>query len=155
LPLLTLVGCNLDLVKGPEILSFTVIDSYQVSSEIGGRDEALGINAGINVGQFTASWSVDSNSYYVQLALSRDSMGTESIRFFNTHGTQTLTTMTCRFTGALKMSCGEIGPNFPLNPEIDVSPLITALPMHAWLLLSVCDNEIYECDTRYQKVWLQ
>lgn len=148
-------GCDQEQVKGPDILSFSVVDSYLVSSENGGRDEAIGINAGINSGEFTVSWSTNSSSYYAQLALSRDAIGTETIKFFNKNGFSSAITMTCRFTTALKMSCGEIGPDFPLNPEVDVSSLITALPLNAWLLFSVCDNEVYDCETRYQKILLQ
>lgn len=150
-----LTGCDLETTEAPGIESFVVVDSYQVSSATDGYDTSVGLNPNISSGAFEVAWSIDQSDYYLSLAVALDEAGADAIQFYDGVESRATGSIDCHFTTALKMSCGDVGPDYPFNPETDVSPIIMALPMDAYLLLTVCDYEQTECDTQYQYVELQ
>ncbi len=138
--------------KNPEIYSFTIADSYQQTTS--DPDTQLQINGGISGGEFEVDYIVSQEGYYVSLSLNDRSVSGGGITFFNSvcGSSSCSVNITCRFTNDMKMSCGNIGPS---NQEVDVSSMVTAIPMDAYIILEVCNFEYTICAQQYQAVELQ
>lgn len=136
----------------PEINSFTITDSYQQTSF--DYDQQVHINGGISGGEFDVSYSASRDGYYVSLALNDRDISDGGITFFNgiCGSSSCAVDITCRFTNAINMLCGNIGPS---NQEVDVSSLVTAIPMDAYIILEVCNLEYTICVQQYQAIELQ
>lgn len=137
------------------------MDSFQNAIQSDGieQDTPVLINAGIRNGEFTVLWSVSEPGYYAALSLNGHTGTASSIGFYdqrcpNDHCTET-TQITCRFTTGMKMSCGDIGPDFPSNPEIDVTALVDQLPINRYLVLQVCRSDLTDCNSEHRAIQLQ
>ncbi len=141
-----------DEALNPQINSFTITDSYQQTSS--SFDQQMGINAGVSNGEYDVYYSVSREAYYVSLSVNDKSISDGGISFYNsTCGYSACAVdLNCRFTNAINMSCGNIGPS---NQEVDVSSIVTAIPMDAYIILEVCNSEYTICAQQYQPVELQ
>lgn len=138
--------------NNPEIYSFTIIDSYQQTSF--DFDQQVEINAGISSGEFDVSYSVSGEAYYVYFILSNQKISGGGITYYSgvCGYSSCAVDLTCRFTNAIEMSCGVIGGS---NQEVDVSPLVTSIPMDAYVILRACNSAHSICVEQYQAVELQ
>ncbi len=138
--------------NNPEIYSYTIIDSYQQTSL--DFDQQMGINAGISNGEFDIYYSISKQAYYVSLSVNDKSISDGGISFYSgTCGYSACAVdLTCRFTNTMNMSCGNIGPG---NQEVDVSSMVTAIPMDAYIILQACNLEYTICTQQYQAIELQ
>lgn len=136
----------------PRIFSFTITDSFQQTSF--DFDQQVHLNAGVLGGEFDVFYSASADGYYVSLSLNDKNNSGGGVMFFNgvCGFSSCVVDLTCRFTNAIKMSCGNIGPG---NQEVDVSSLVTAIPMDAYIILQVCNAEYSICVEQYQAVELQ
>ncbi|WP_026179898.1 hypothetical protein [Hahella ganghwensis] len=161
--LLLLAGCGSDLVEKdptPVIERFGLEDSYGKSFEMKDQDLIKGINASIQNGRFVATWSVDRDAYYAALSLSYDAKASASMQFWDDFcaadkACGDTTQIECRFSMALYMSCGLTGEEFPDNPEVYVSDMISELPKRLYLVLETCTRDFEHCDLEYHLVELQ
>ncbi len=145
----------IQISTNPEVHSFAITDSYQQTSY--DFDQPAHINGGISGGEFDISYSVSNEPYYVYLTLNNQNISGGGITFYNgiCGYSSCSVDITCRFTNAIKISCGNIGIGYPSNPEVDVSPLVTAIPMGAYIILRACNSEHSICVEQYQAIELQ
>ncbi len=150
------IGCNVSSDSDDlEINSLFFVDSYQQTSE--NYDSPVQINATIASGEFDITYDVSEENYYMNLILNDEEMSDGGTSFYNDLCRSSLcpTTLTCRFTTELKMSCEDIGIDYPGNPEVDISSLITALPTDAYIVFKLCNVEQTKCVEQQQLVQLQ
>ena len=136
----------------PKINSFSIVDSFnQTTSD---PDTQLQINAGVLGGEFGVSYDINEEAYYISLGLNDTNVSNGSVIFYNNTcgNSRCIANITCRFTNSVAMSCGVIGLG---NPEVDVSSIVTAIPMDAYLIIRACNSENSMCSESYQSVDLQ
>jgi hypothetical protein len=144
--------------SGRKIDSFRIIDSYQRNSD---EIQMPGINASIAQGEYQVFWETDSTSaYYMSLSLSHDDISQGMTIYDQYCGRKSSDCsssgeLVCHFTTSLIMSCGEIGPDFPLNTGLDLNGILTQLPEEFNLSLAVCKESLDECNYRTIPVVLQ
>ena len=158
---LVLAGCNASSIEDdfeldePSINALEITDSY--SQTVDSPDDVAAINATIAAGEFNMIIEADNDVFYVNFMLNDQQISDGGISFYNDNcgsGSCSIS-ITCRFTTELKMSCGNIGPDYPGNPEADVSSLTTALPMDAYIIIQVCNATHTTCTEQYQSIQLQ
>jgi hypothetical protein len=146
-----------------EIDNFTVVDSYNTSSNVHDPDSPIAINASIINGAFNVQWDVDSSesSYYVELSISTTQLnGGVTLPFYDArcgadiarYSCNRQVTIQCHFSYGIELSCGDIAPVDPFNIPADVTGVITALPIYAYLRMRACTPDLSTCATRYQLV---
>ena len=141
-----------DVSTIPNINSFSIVDSFNQTT--GDPDNQLQINAGVLGGEFGVSYDINEEAYYVSLGLNDTNVSNGSVIFYNNTcgNSRCIANITCRFTNSVAMSCGVIGVG---NPDVDVSSIVTAIPMDAYLILQVCNSDHSTCSESYQLVELQ
>ena len=139
----------------PSVEAMEITDSY--SQAVDHPDDVAEINATINAGEFNLVMELENDAFYVDFMLNDQEISDGAISFYNDNcGSGACSvSITCRFTTELKMSCGNIGPDYPGNPETDVSSLVTALPMDAYLIVKVCNATHTNCSEYDQRIQLQ
>lgn len=139
----------------PSINTLELTDSY--SQTVNYPGDVAAINATISAGEFDVVLSAEDGTFYVNFMLNDQSISDGGISFYNDNcgsGTCSIS-ITCRFTTEVKMSCGNIGEDYPGNPETDVSSMVTALPMDAYIVVQVCNAAHTNCTYKYQTIQLQ
>ena len=141
-----------DVSTIPNINSFSIVDSFNQTT--GDPDNQLQINAGVLGGEFGVSYDINEEAYYISLGLNDTNVSNGSVIFYNNTcgNSRCIANITCRFTNSVAMSCGVIGVG---NPDVDVSSIVTAIPMDAYLILQVCNSDHSTCSESYQLVELQ
>ena len=136
----------------PEIISYAITDSYNQTTN--DRDFKLQINAGILGGEFGVSYYINDDAYSVSLAVNNTNVSDGALIFYSgICGSSACTVnMSCRSTNSVTMYCGVVSAD---NPEVDVSSIVTAIPMDAYLILQVCNSDHSTCSESYQLVELQ
>ena len=119
------------------------------------------INAGVNGGEFSISWDVDSSDpYHVDMYLSDDNtLGSDvkilsqncgSVSFL--YNCDTTAVFDCRFTSSNKMSCGTISA---ANTEKDLTVFLNTIPKQAYLIFEACNALLSNCKTASVMIELQ
>jgi hypothetical protein len=121
-----------------------------VGSEQAG--EEVSINPGINSGEFTVSWDIQSSDpYHVKVYVSEDvALSDEDILFFsqncgsssqlyqcNSHGE-----FSCQFDTENNISCDEVNA---ANPGRNLDILLDTLPKQAHIIIRACNGLLDSC----------
>ncbi len=156
-----LTACNANSIDddselgGPLINTLELTDSY--SQTVDYPDDVAAINATIAAGEFDVVVEAADGAFYVNFMLNDERIAHGGISFYNDNcgsGSCSIA-ITCRFTTEVKMSCGSIGEDYPGNPETDVSLMVIALPMEAYIVVQVCNAAHTNCTYKYQAIQLQ
>lgn len=156
-----LTACNANSIDDDSELGEPSIDSFEVTDSYGQTpdypNDIAAINATIAAGEFDVVLDAGNDAFYVNFMLNDQSISDGGISFYNDNcGSDACSiSITCRFTTEVKISCGNIGEDYPGNPETDVSSMVTALPMDAYIVVQVCNAAHTNCTYKYQTIQLQ
>lgn len=142
----------------PEIVSFNMIDSYEINSEF--ERDPLRLSPYVDNGLFELFWEIDTRTpHRVEMYLNDrpttdrgilmssswcgagENCGRNSYQF-------------CRYRGDLTMTC-ELPESIITYADRNISSLINNLPEQAYFVLEVCDEDLFYCEYSSLRVTLE
>lgn len=158
---LIIIGCGdggADKFKDYRIEEFFITNSYGDKSE---DVIPIDISASTLQGEHVVRWETNAvDPYYIKLGVSDSILG-ETTTYFDTRcNNQTNTCdksgeIKCNFSTSNILSCGNIGPDYPLNTGLDLTSFLDQLPKYAYIHLNVCNASIDSCNVAVVDVEFQ
>ncbi|WP_096085624.1 hypothetical protein [Agaribacterium haliotis] len=138
--------------EAPRLISFNLVDSYQNASE---QQHTLSISPYIDDGLFETNWQVDSSERHrVELFINNRASLESALRLSSSWcgpnqdcGWDSY--QYCYYQQDFSVQC-ELPQNTELQPAVDTSILFEQLPESLYLILEICDSELFYCEYRSQ-----
>ena len=133
----------------PELVSFNIVDSYETNSEF--EFGPYQITPYLDNGIFEVFWEVDSyHPYRVELFVndsSQPDFGTRLSSAWCGRGEYcgNFSYQFCRYRENLSVVC-ELPESLETNEVEDISYLFTGIPEDLYLILEVCDEDLFYCE---------
>lgn len=134
----------------PELISFNMVDSYRTNSDIE-PDVELRVSPYIDDGEFELFWEVNPDIRYRAELFINDRPNLANAISLTTswcgpgRDCRNFSYQYCEYQSDLRLQCAAPEQNSPVR-DVDISPLFDDIPEALYMMLEVCDRDIFYCE---------